>query len=129
MKYIRKMFIMAEKRGWIQKSENPFNFYKIDYDPTPVAFLKIDQIKKFEEMENIKPGNLIEFIKTIKPLPLESYDTNEFVKFLIDFHKKRGMLDELTSIYENAKLNKERQDIIDVIGGDTTFETEEKFEL
>lgn len=57
MKYIRKMFIMAEKRGWIQKSENPFNFYKIDYDPTPVAFLKIDQIKKFEELENIKPGN------------------------------------------------------------------------
>ena len=57
MKYIRKMFIMAEKRGWIQKSENPFNFYKIDYDPTPVAFLKLDQIKKFEERENVKPGN------------------------------------------------------------------------
>jgi len=57
MKYIRKMFIMAEKRGWIERSQNPFNFYKIDYDPTPVAFLKLDQIKKFEELENIKPGN------------------------------------------------------------------------
>lgn len=57
MKYIRKMFIMAEKRGWIERSQNPFNFYKIDYDPTPVAFLKLDQIKKLEELENIKPGN------------------------------------------------------------------------
>ena len=57
MKYIRKMFIMAEKRGWIERSQNPFNFYNIDYDPTPVAFLKLDQIKKFEELENIKPGN------------------------------------------------------------------------
>jgi len=57
MKYIRKMFIMAEKRGWIERSNNPFNFYKIDYDPTPVTFLKLDQIKKFEELDNIKPGN------------------------------------------------------------------------
>jgi len=57
MKYIRKMFIMAEKRGWIERSQNPFNFYKIDYDPTPVTFLTLDQSKKFEEMENIKPGN------------------------------------------------------------------------
>lgn len=57
MKYIRKMFIIAEKRGWIEKPQNPFHFYKIQYDPTPVTFLKLDQIKKLEELENIKAGN------------------------------------------------------------------------
>jgi len=57
MKYIRKIFIMAEKRGWIEKSQNPFNFYKIDYDPTPVSFLKLDQLKKLEEMDNFKTQN------------------------------------------------------------------------
>jgi hypothetical protein len=61
---------------------------------------------------------IIEFIKTIEPLELESYDTHEYIKFLLDFHKRRLMLGELQYHYEEHKLGKERLDEVNAIGAD-----------
>ena len=64
-------------------------------------------------------------IKQIEPLPLENHGTNDYVKFLLDFHKKRSLLGELIYIYEENKLGKERLDIVELIGDDISFDNSE----
>jgi len=64
------------------------------------------------------------FIETIDPIEFDSYDTNEYVKVLIDTHKKSQWIDELDYIYEENGLYKERFSNIDIIGSDVTFEYE-----
>lgn len=69
---------------------------------------------------------ILSFIKSLEPLEFESYDTSEYIKFLLDFHKRRLMLGELTSLYEENKLGKQRLDEVDIIGADNvSFDIEE----
>lgn len=69
---------------------------------------------------------ILDFIRAIEPLEFESYDTSEYIKFLLDFHKNRLMLGELDYLYEENKLGKQRLEEVNIIGADNvTFEVEE----
>jgi hypothetical protein len=63
-----------------------------------------------------------EFIKTIKPLPFEMYNTNYYFQYLINFHKHRSVLDELRSMAEDKPKKKERLDMVSIIGEDVEFD-------
>src|SRR5690625_5466455 len=61
---------------------------------------------------------ILDFIREIEPLEFESYDTSEYIKFLLDFHKNRLMLGELDYLYEENKLGKQRLEEVNIIGAD-----------
>ncbi len=74
---------------------------------------------------------VIEFIKDIEPLEFESYDTHDYVKFLLDFHGRRHMIEELEYIYEENGYDKSRTERVDLLGSDdisfdTSYEDEFK---
>ncbi|RKR84814.1 hypothetical protein BDD43_5067 [Mucilaginibacter gracilis] len=63
-----------------------------------------------------------DFVKTIKPLPFETYNTNYYVQYLMNFHKHPIVLDELRSIAEDKPLKKERLEKVSLLGEDVEFD-------
>lgn len=61
---------------------------------------------------------ILDLIRSLEPLEFKSHETNEYIKFLFDFHNKREMLDELEYLYEENKLGKKRLEEVDVVGAD-----------
>ena len=103
--------------------------YELDYSSKAFKIFTEKGYSFFEEktfqkeilihlLNNKDTHGIVEFIKSIEPLELESYDTHEYIRFLLDFHKRRLMLGELQNLYEENKLGKERLDEVNVIGAD-----------
>lgn len=69
----------------------------------------------------------IEFIKSIKPLDLDPGVNIEYIKFLLDIKNDTyGVVDEISQIYEDIGFDKERYEMISLIGDDrVSFEIAE----
>lgn len=69
----------------------------------------------------------IEFIKSIKPLDLDPGVNIEYIKFLLDIKNDTyGVIDEISQIYEDIGFDKERYEMISLIGDDrVSFEIAE----
>lgn len=76
--------------------------------------------------QNIDNG-WIEFIKSIKPLDLDPGVNIEYIKFLLDIKNDTyGVVDEISQIYEDIGFDKERYEMISLIGDDrVSFEIAE----
>lgn len=58
----------------------------------------------------------IKFITEIEPLKLESYNTSEYIAYLLEAHNKGHMIGELQTIYEDTKFDKDRFKAIKSLG-------------
>jgi hypothetical protein len=65
---------------------------------------------------------LAAFIKDIKPLPFESYNTQYYIKFLLEFHKHVDLQGEIDTIADDDPLPIERINMVKLIGTDADFE-------
>lgn len=65
---------------------------------------------------------LLNFINSIKPLNLDSEENNTYARFMFDFTKNQGVIDEIRQIYEDNEYDKERTEKISLIGEDISFE-------
>lgn len=111
--------------------------YKLDYSSKAFKIFVEKGYSFFEEktlqkeilihlLNNKETDGFKEYIKTIEPLQLENYDANEYIKFLLDFHKRRLMLGELQYQYEENEFGKERLDKVNIIGADNvSFELDD----
>jgi hypothetical protein len=107
--------------------------YELSYDSKAFKIF-MDQDYSFDKEKLLQKEILIsllnnkgergffEFIKSIKPINLETYKMHEYVAYLFDFHKKRIILDELENHYDETKFDKERFNAVDAIGSDIIFE-------
>ncbi len=79
--------------------------------------------------QNINNG-LIDFIKSIKPLELDPAVVVEYIKFLFDIKDDTyGVVDEITQIYEDIGFDKERYEMLSIIGDDrVSFDIDEDYE-
>ena len=73
-------------------------------------------------LNNSTKDIFFDFVKSIRPMDLSSYGKNEYIQFLMNFHKKRHMLSELEYLYEETKFDKGRHNDINMVGSDTSFE-------
>jgi hypothetical protein len=73
----------------------------------------------------------MDLIKQIKPLELDSAVNNEYVKFLFDITDDTyGVVDEIKQIYEDNKFDKERFELISLIGEDSViFDTNDDMDI
>lgn len=69
-------------------------------------------------------------IKSIEPLPLENYNSTEYIRFLMDIRNNNNILDEMESVLEDRSMTKERCEQISLIGRDDLYfpEEDEDFE-
>lgn len=82
-------------------------------------------------MNNQNTNNgLIGFIKSIKPLELDPAVIAEYIKFLFDIKDDTyGVVDEITQIYEDIGFDKERYEMLSIIGDDrVSFDIDEDYE-
>jgi hypothetical protein len=82
-------------------------------------------------MNNQNTNNgLIDFIKSIKPLELNPAVNNEYVKFLFDIRDDNyGVVDEISQIYEDNGFDKERFEMLSLIGeDDVSFDRDEVYD-
>lgn len=56
------------------------------------------------------------FIKGIKPLPLQDYNSTAYLRYLMDIRNNSEILDEMDAILNDNPISKERREQIDVIG-------------
>jgi hypothetical protein len=73
---------------------------------------------------------MTKFIKSIKPLPFESYTSAEYIRFLMDVRKNSDIVDEMESILEDEPMRVERLEQTSLIGRDDLCfpEEDEDFE-
>ena len=62
------------------------------------------------------------FLKNIEPLNFEAYHTNYYISSIFNFNFDRMIFDELDSLYEEQKIDKERTDFLSVFGTDYNIE-------
>ncbi len=67
----------------------------------------------------------MKFIKTLEPIEFDSGNTNEYVKVLLDTHKKNQWTDELDYIYEENEFNEDRLQNINAIGSEAIFDEDD----
>ena len=62
------------------------------------------------------------YVNSIKPLNLEGEENNTYARFMFDFSKETGVIDEISQIYEDNEYGKDRTEAISLIGEDISFE-------
>ncbi len=79
--------------------------------------------------QNTNSG-LIDFIKSIEPLELDNAVNNEYIKFLFDIKDDTyGVVDEISQIYEDRGFNKERFEMLSLLGKDgVSFDIYEEYD-
>ncbi len=75
-------------------------------------------------------NGLIDFIKSIKPLELDPGVNVEYIKFLFDIKDETyGVVDEISQIYEDNGFDKERFEMLSLIGEDgVSFDIDEVYD-
>jgi len=75
-------------------------------------------------------NGLIDFIKSIKPLELDPGVNVEYIKFLFDIKDDTyGVVDEISQIYEDNGFDKERFEMLSLIGEDgVSFDIDEVYD-
>ena len=82
---------------------------------------RICQKEVFIHLMNNQDTNydFMNFIKSIKPLELDHAVNNDYVKFLFDIKDDTyGVVDEISQIYEDNGFDKERVEMLSLIGED-----------
>lgn len=76
-------------------------------------------------LKNLPNDQFREFILEIPSLPLEEYDTNTYIRTLMNYHSCSDIKDEIEQIYtDNPKyLSKDRIEQISVIGSHIDFDS------
>jgi hypothetical protein len=79
--------------------------------------------------QNTNSG-FIDFIKSIEPLELDNAVNNEYIKFLFDIKDDTyGVVDEISQIYEDRGFNKERFEMLSLLGKDgVSFDINEEYD-
>jgi len=63
-----------------------------------------------------------EFMDSLEPLPFDIYQTNYYIKFIMDFHHHVNLQGEIDTIAEDSPLKKDRIEQVKLIGTDYNFE-------
>jgi hypothetical protein len=82
-------------------------------------------------MNNQNTNNgLIDFIKSIKPLEIDPLVNIEYIKFLFDIKDDTyGVVDEISQIHKDIGFDKERYEMLSLIGDDgVSFDIDEDYE-
>ncbi|MBO9682333.1 MAG: hypothetical protein J7502_06650 [Flavisolibacter sp.] len=73
-------------------------------------------------LKNLPNDQLKQFIDSIEPLTFEQLHTNKYFNDMFNFHKHRGVMDEMEFLYEENKLKYSRAEQLMVLGSDTNFD-------
>ena len=72
---------------------------------------------------------LTRFIKTIEPLPFDSYSSVEYLRFLMDIRNNAEILDEMDAILEDEPMSKDRRGHVELIGDENVYFDEDEFDM
>ena len=64
---------------------------------------------------------LTKFIRSIDPLPFDSYSSIEYIRFLMDIRNNPEILDEMDTILEDDPMDKNRLDQVSLIGQENIY--------
>ena len=83
------------------------------------------EIIKFLIQSNLQTG-INKYLNELPALDLDYYNTNYYINYLLDFHKKGGIKDEITELYTEINNVSERINYLKPIGEtDADFEIDE----
>jgi len=142
-KFVGKVIgkICTEYYNQIKTECDRLNIYTYEISIESKAF-KIFMRKKFDftdekiiQQEIVKyliqgnlPKGFNEFLKEVPPLNLDFYNINYYIEYLMNFHKKSGIKDEIEELYSEIENVSERINHLYPIGNadvDLDFETDE----
>jgi hypothetical protein len=135
-KFIGKLVgkIVSELYAVIQNETRRLNIYTheiLTYSKSYKIFLA--QEFTFEKERHLQKELLIllqsghlndgltKFVKSIEPLPFDSYSSVEYIRFLMDIRNNAEILDEMDTILEDDPMNKDRLDQVSLIGQENIY--------